>query len=132
MADTSREPSIERRTRIVGHLPMNRSPDRRKANQIYVAYDFIKFLKKSDLDGFSISSLLERVFTGYWRPDPSHDFEVENVVLFMIDHPLDRNDPALWDFIAQLRREIQRLYKRHTGEAEKEVWIVAHAIDRLV
>src|SRR6266478_6527730 len=96
VAGEPREPLIERRTRIVCHLPVNRRPDQRKPNQVYVVYDFIKFLKKSKLTGFSMSALMDTVFTGFWRAHPTDEFEEENVVLFMIDHPLDRNDPALW------------------------------------
>jgi hypothetical protein len=128
----SRAFSTERRTRIVCHLPMNRRPDQRAAKQVYVVYDFIEFLAKSELTGFSMSSLMDTVFTGFWRAHPTHAFEEENVVLFMIDHPLDRNDPALWKLVARMKREIQTLYKRYTGEKEQEIWIITHAIDRLV
>ena len=131
MPGESRELTFERRTRLVCHLPLNRRPDQRKPNQLYVIHDFVKFLKKSDLTGFSMSSLMDTVFTGFWRDQPADDFDEENVVLVMIDHPLDRNDPVLWEFIAQLKREIQRLYKRYAKENEKEIWIVAHPIDRL-
>ena len=34
--------------------------------------------------------------------------------------------------MALLKREIQRLYRKFVGEKEKDVWIVAHSIDRLV
>ncbi len=84
------------------------------------------FLKKSELTGFSMSSFMDTVFTGFWRARPADEFEVENVALVMIDHPLDRHEPALWEFVAGLRSEIQRLYLRHTREREKEVWIVLH------
>ena len=132
MAAAAQEPTFERRTRLVCHLPLNRRPDQRKPNQLYVIFDFIKFLKKSDLRGFSMSSVMDTVFTGYWRARPNDDFDEENVVLFMIDHSLDRSDPHLWEFTAQMKREVQKLYKRHAGENEKEIWIIAHAIDRLV
>lgn len=111
---------------------MNRRPDQRKRNQLFVLRDFIKYLKNSDLTGFSTSSLLETVFTGYWRAQPSEEFDEENVVLLIIDHPLDKNNPVLWKFLAQMRREIQRLYRRYAGAQEKDIWIVVHSIDRLV
>jgi hypothetical protein len=60
------------------------------------------------------------------------EFEEENVVLICIDHTLDKSDPELWTFIAHLKHEIQRLYKRFAGQNEKDVWIVVHSIDRLV
>jgi len=94
--------------------------------------DFIKFLEKTDLTGFSMSSLMDAVFTGYWRDEIHREFERENVVLIFIDHPMDVNNPALWRFLTQIKREIQKLYKRHCGEKEKDVWIVVHAIDRLL
>ncbi len=132
MAEEFPEPTFERRTRIVCHFPMNRRPDQRKRNQLFVLRDFIKYLKNSDLTGFSTSSLLETVFTGYWRAQPSEEFDEENVVLLIIDHPLDKNNPVLWKFLAQMRREIQRLYRRYAGAQEKDIWIVVHSIDRLV
>jgi len=92
----------------------------------------MKHLKKTALTGYSMSSILDTVFTGFWRAEPADEFDEENVVLFMIDHPLARNDPALWRFISQMKSEIQRLYHRYAGEREREVWIVAYPIDRLV
>jgi hypothetical protein len=57
---------------------------------------------------------------------------VENVVLIAIDHPLDRSDPELWDFVVEMKREVQRLYKRFADQREQDVWIIVHSIDRLV
>jgi hypothetical protein len=111
---------------------MNRLPDPLKPNQIRVVHGFIKYLKKTDLTGFTTSSLYENVCTGYWRTDTKDEFDEENVVLIAIDHPLDKNDPNLWDFIAEMKREIQRLYERYADQKEQDVWIVVHSIDRLV
>jgi hypothetical protein len=125
-------PTFERLTRIVCHFPLNRQPNQRKGNQLHVVAHFIEYLKKSGLNGFSMSSLMDTVYTGFWRSQPHEEFEEENVVLFVIDYALDRNDPALWKFMALLKREIQRLYRKYAGEKEQDVWIVAHSIDRLV
>jgi hypothetical protein len=123
---------VERRSRIVCHFPMNRLPDPLKPNQIRVVHGFVKYLKKTDLTGFTTSSLYENVCTGFWRATIHEEFEEENVVLIVIDHPLDKSDPVLWDFIANMKREIQRLYLRYADQKEKDVWIVVHSIDRLV
>jgi hypothetical protein len=45
---------------------------------------------------------------------------------------LEKDDPALWTFLQELRRQIQRLYKQYADQKEKDVWIVVHSIDRLV
>jgi hypothetical protein len=58
---------VERRSRIVCHFPMNRLPDPLKPNQMRVVHNFIKFLKKTTLTGFTTSSLFENVCTGFWR-----------------------------------------------------------------
>lgn len=132
MPRESKRPNFERRTRIICHFPLNRQPDEHMPNQLYVVRDFVKYLQKTDLTGFSMSSLMDTFFTGFWRAHVDDEFEEENVVLLMIDHPLDRNDPGLWNFVAQMKHEIQKLYRRHTGEQETEIWIVIHPIDRLV
>jgi hypothetical protein len=125
-------PEFERLTRIVCHFPLNRKPNKQKPNQIHVVREFIEYLKSTSITGFSMSSLMDHVCSGFWRTSPAAGFEEENVVLICIDHPLDKNDPKLWDFVATLKQEIQRLYKRHAGEKEQDIWIVVHAIDRLV
>jgi hypothetical protein len=128
----AKSPVVERRSRIVCHFPMNRHPNPLKPNQMRVVHQFIKFLKKTNLTGFTTSSLFDNVCTGYWRADTDRDFEEENVVLIYIDHPLDKNDPELWEFISQMKHEIQKLYERYADQKEEDVWIVVHAIDRLV
>ena len=128
----AKTPIIERRSRIVCHFPMNRLPHELKPNQMRVVHEFVNYLKKTSLTGFTMSSLLENVFTGFWRPTTTVEFEKENVVLIVIDHPLDKNDPDLWGFVAELKREIQKLYQLYAGEKEKDVWIVVYSIDRLV
>lgn len=125
-------PIIERRSRVVCHFPMNRLPARPKPNQMRVVHEFINFLKKSTLTGFTTTSLFENVCTGFWRATTADEFEEENVVLICIDHALDKSDPALWNFIADMKREIQRLYQRYADQKEQDVWIVVHSIDRLV
>lgn len=104
-----RVPEFERRTRIVCHFPLNRLPKAPRPNQLRVLHHFVKYLQKTTLTGFTMSSLLENTWTGYWRPSLSADFEKENVALILIDHPLDKNDADLWDFVAELKREIQKL-----------------------
>lgn len=128
----AKTPVVERRSRIICHFPMNRLPDPLKPNQMRVVHEFINFLKKTTLTGFTTSSLYETVCTGFWRATTSEEFEEENVVLIVIDHPLDKNDPNLWNFIADMKREIQRLYERYADQKEQDVWIVVHSIDRLV
>ena len=128
----AKPPVVERRSRILCHFPMNRMPDPIKPNQMRVVHEFIRFLKSTTLTGFTTSSLYDNVCTGYWRATTEGEFDEENVVLICIDHPLDKGDPALWDFIAELKREIQRLYKRFADRKEEDVWIIVHAIDRLV
>jgi hypothetical protein len=125
-------PVVERRSRIVCHFPMNRLPTDAKPNQLRVVHEFVRYLKKTTLTGFTISSLFENAWTGYWRPSLDDEFEPENVVLVMIDHPLDKSDENLWDFVAELKQEIQRLYKRYADQKELDVWIIVHSIDRLV
>jgi hypothetical protein len=107
-----RMPNVERRSRIICHLPMNRIPGDLKPNQMRVVHEFIRFLKSTTLTGFTTTTLFENVCTGYWRANLGQEFEKENVVLVAIDHPLDKDDAALWSFATQLKREIQRLYKR--------------------
>ena len=123
---------VERRSRIVCHLPMNRIPSELKPNQMRVVHEFVRFLTTTNLTGFTTSSLFENVCTGYWRASIAEEFQKENVVLVAIDHPLDRDDPALWNFIIAIKREIQRLYKRYADQREQDVWLVVHPIDRLV
>ena len=130
MAD--KMPAIERLSRIVCHFPMNRLASQGKPNQLRVVHEFIRFLKKTELTGFTTSSIFENVCTGYWRATTAAEFERENVVLICIDHPLDKNDAELWNFVAEMKREIQRLYKRYADQKEQDVWIVVHSIDRLV
>lgn len=125
-------PIVERRSRIVCHFPMNRIPSAIKPNQMRVVHEFIRFLKKTTLTGFTTSSLYENVCTGYWRASMAEEFQEENVVLIAIDHPLDKTDARLWDFVVEIKREIQRLYKRFADQREQDVWIVVHSIDRLV
>jgi hypothetical protein len=67
VAAGSKEPTFERRTRIVCHFPLNRKPEHHNQNQLYVVADFMKYLKKSALTGYSMSSLMDSVFTGFWR-----------------------------------------------------------------
>lgn len=110
---------------------MNRIPSEAKPNQMRVVHEFIRYLKRTSLTGFTTSNLYENVFTGYWRATTADAFEEENVVLVMIDQPLDRSSLALWEFVDNLEREMQRLYQRFAGEKEEEVWIVVHSIDRL-
>jgi hypothetical protein len=125
-------PTVERRSRIVCHFPMNRMPSPIKPNQMRVIHEFIRFLKKTGLTGFTTSSLYENTCTGYWRAATNQEFAEENVVLICIDHVLDKSDPELWNFIAEMKREIQKLYERYADQKEEDVWIVVHAIDRLV
>ena len=126
-------PTIERRSRIICHFPMNRLAIDGKPNQLRrVVHEFIRFLKKkTNLTGFTTSALMDNVCTGYWRANLAEEFENENVVLIAIDHLLDKSDPALWSFIVEIKREIQRLYKRYADQKEQDVWIVVHSIDRL-
>jgi hypothetical protein len=121
---------VERRSRIVCHFPMNRAPESLRPNQMRVIHEFINFLKKTTLTGFTTTALYENVCTGCWRANIEDDFDEENVVLIAIDHPLDKSDPAVWDFIVEMKREIQRLYHRYADQKEQDVWIVVHAIDR--
>lgn len=132
MPARTKAPEFERLSRIVCHFPLNRKPNQQKPNQIHVVREFIEHLKTTTITGFSMSSITDHVCSGFWRANTTAPFEEENVVLFCIDHPLDKNDPKLWDFVATLKREIQRLYQRYAGEKEQDVWIVVHAIDRLV
>lgn len=125
-------PEIERRTRIVCHFPLNRLPKPIKPNQLRVIHEFVNYLQRTTLTGFTMSALLENAWTGYWRPALSAPFERENVALILIDHTLEKDDPALWTFLQELRRQIQRLYKQNADQKEKDVWIVVHSIDRLV
>ena len=125
-------PEFERRTRIVCHFPLNRRPREIRPNQMRVVHEFINYLQKSSLTGFTMSSLMENVWTGHWRPSLSAEFEKENVALILIDHTLEKDDPVLWTFIADMKREIQRLYQRYADQKEQDVWIVVHSIDRLV
>lgn len=127
-----KNPIVERRSRIICHFPMNRLASKIKPNQMRVVHEFIRFLKKPDLTGFTTSSLFENVCMGFWRPTITADFEEENVVLICIDHTLDKNDPKLWQFVTEMKCEIQRLYKRYADQKEKDVWIVVHSIDRLI
>jgi hypothetical protein len=122
---------FERRTRIVCHFPLNRLPKPIKPNQMRVIHEFISFLQKTSLTGFTMSSLMENVWTGYWRPSLEAKFDKENVAIIIIDHTLENDDPALWEFVQGMKREIQRLYKRYADQKEQDVWIVVHAIDRL-
>jgi hypothetical protein len=41
-------PVIERRSRIVCHFPMNRSPTVGKPNQLRVVYDYQRFAEKNE------------------------------------------------------------------------------------
>jgi hypothetical protein len=131
MASTSKMPQFETRTRIDCRFPMNRKASRHTPNQIRVMTAFLSYLQTTDITGFTMSSLLNNVYSGFWRPTGSGDFEKENVVTFLIDHPLEKDDPKLWAFVADLKREIQRLYHRYSDQKEQDVWIVVHAIDRL-
>ena len=124
-------PIVERRSRITCHFPVNRIPSEAKPNQMRVVHEFIRFLTRIGLTGFTMSNLYESIYTGYWRASPRDPFEVENVVLIMIDQPLDTSDPALWDYVARLKQEMQRLYKTFSGEKEQEIWILVHAVERL-
>lgn len=128
----ARTPVVERRSRIICHFPMNRIPSEIRPNQMRVVHEFIRFLKKTDLTGFTTSALYENVCTGYWRANIADEFQDENVVLIEVDHPLDKGDPHLWSFVVEMKREIQRLYKRFADQREQDVWIVVHSIDRLV
>jgi hypothetical protein len=125
-------PEIERRTRVVCHFPLNRPPKTIRPNQLRVIHEFVNHLQRSTLTGFTMSALLENVWTGYWRPSITAPFEKENVALILIDHTLDKDDPALWAFLQAIKREIQRLYQRYADQKEQDVWIVVHSIDRLV
>jgi hypothetical protein len=125
-------PEIERRTRIVCHFPLNRLPKPIKPNQLRVIHEFVYFLQRTPLTGFTMSALLENAWTGFWRPSLSTRFEKENVALILIDHTLEKDDPVLWVFLQEMKREIQRLYKRYAEQKEQDVWIVVHSIDRLV
>ncbi len=123
---------FERRTRIVCHFPLNRMPTPIKPNQLRVVHEFINYLQKTTLTGFTMSALLDNVWTGYWRPSLSAKFEKENVALILIDHDLEKDNPVLWEFLQEMKREIQKLYKRYADQKEQDVWIVVHSIDRLV
>src|ERR1022692_2730338 len=114
----AKTPVVERRSRIVCHFPMNRMPEPPKPNQMRVVHQFINFLKRTTLTGFTTSSLFENVCTGFWRATIADEFEEENVVLIVIDHPLDKNDPDLWNFVAEMKREIQKLYQRYADQKE--------------
>ena len=103
-----------------------------KPNQLRVLHEFINFLQKTDLTGFTMSALLENVWKGFWRPSFTAEFEKENVALILIDHILEKDDPALWAFLQAIKREIQKLYQRYADQKEQDVWIVMHSIDRLV
>ena len=125
-------PEIERRTRIVCHFPLNRLPKPIKPNQLRVIHEFVNYLQRTTLTGFTMSALLENAWTGFWRPSLSAQFEKENVALFLIDHTLEKDDPDLWAFLQEMKREIQKLYKRYADQKEQDVGIIAHSIDRLV
>jgi hypothetical protein len=125
-------PIVERRSRVICHFPMNRVSSEIKPNQMRVIHEFIRFLKRTTLTGFSTTSLYENVCTGYWRPSLGDEFQEENVILIAIDHPLDKSDSQLWNFVVEIKREVQRLYKRFADQREQDVWIVVHSIDRLV
>ena len=125
-------PEIERRTHIVCHFPLNRLPKPIKPNQLRVIHEFVNYLQRTTQTGFTMSSVLENVWMGFWRPSLSAQFEKENVALILIDHTLEKDDPALWAFLQEMKRKIQKLYKRYADQKEQDVWIVVHSIDRLV
>ena len=132
MPSPSKIPVFERRTRIDCRFPMNRKATQHQPNQVRAITAFIAYLQTTGITGFTMSSLLDSVYAGFWRPSGSGTFEKENVVTFLIDHPLEKDDPELWSFVANLKREIQRLYQRYADQQEQDVWIVVHSIDRLV
>src|ERR1700682_4241441 len=110
---------------------MNRKATQHEPNQVRVVTGFLAHLEKTDITGLTMSSLLDNVYTGFWRPSGTGAFEKENVVTLLIDHPLEKDDPRLWTFVGALKREIQLLYKRYGGGKEQDVWIVVYSIDRL-
>jgi hypothetical protein len=128
----SKMPEFERRTRIDCRFPMNRKANQQVANQVRVVTAFLTYLQTTGITGFTMSSLLENVYTGYWRLSSAIEFDKENVVTFLIDHPLEKDDPKFWAFVDDLKNEIQLLYRRYAGKKEQDVWIVVHSIDRLV
>lgn len=132
MPAASKSPEFERRTRVDCRFPMNRKAHQQVVNQIRVVTAFLAYLQTTNITGFTMSSLLDNVYTGFWCPSAAGEFEKENVVTFLIDHALDKDDPKLWQFVADLKREIQKLYKQYADQQEQDVWIVVHSIDRLV
>jgi hypothetical protein len=131
VATKSKVPEIEVRTRIVCHFPMNRKPSQQSPNQLRVMRGFIRYLQTTNITGFTMSSLMDTVCTGFWRSDLTAGFQEENVVVFVIDLPLQKNDPELWAFAHGIKQQIQSLYQRYADQKEQDVWIVVHAIDRL-
>ena len=98
---------------------------------------FIGFLedlrnKPFGLHGFTASTLAPAAFIGYWRLSTRTGYSVEKVVLVIIDFELGLESDALRDRLASIKAEIQRLYKKHTGQQQDEIWMIAHPIVRLV
>jgi hypothetical protein len=125
-------PELERRTRIDCRFPMNRKANQQVPNQVRVVSAFLTYLETTDITGLTMSSLMENVYTGLWRPSAAGKFEKENVVTFLIDHALEKDDPKLWSFVGELKHEIQKLYQRYADQKEQDVWITVYSIDRLV
>lgn len=131
MTSRSKLPQFERRTWIDCRFPMNRLATTLRPNQVRVVMAFLSFLEKTDITGLTMSSLMDNIYTGFWRPTGRGPFDKENVVTLLIDHPLDKDDPKLWVFVATMKSEMQKLYERYADQKEEDVWITIHSIDRL-
>ena len=123
-------PVIERRSRVVCHLPMNRLPTQAKTESVASDSGVYSIPDENESDRlYDVIPVRERRHRILGVHSLRTNSSRLNVVLVVIDHPLDKSDLDLWQFVSELKREIQRLYKRYADQKEKDVRIVVHSID---
>jgi hypothetical protein len=120
----------ESRARVVFNLPLNNAPQERAVIEI-IGYLQGQRGKGFGIDGFTHSDKTPPVFKGWWWDEEKKEWIEDNLVMFMVDYltPSAKKQFSLYDEITQLKTKISETYKQHAG-AEKEVWVVSHAILR--
>jgi hypothetical protein len=120
--------SIEERTRVICHLPLNNLSEEKAVLQVL---GYLKEQRKDEIGvkGFTHTEFRPSSFRGYWWNGKRQKWVEDNLVLCIIDYKLGFSDARLSSTVQQLKDTVRTAY-RESGSPQDEVWVVAEQVLR--
>lgn len=118
------------RTRVSLFLPLD------SLSHVKAFRKVVAFLKKQrtaphvPVTGFTHSQFPDAVLVGTWWSTKRKQWDVEKVVLVLIDFQLGLEHPELAKSLEKLKKQILKSYQ-NAGSPQDEVWINVQRLSRL-